>query len=203
MNLKLGINLNCFTNRYTEPEEWTDLIVKLGLHYVQFNADLMDPFLPPEIQEPIIKKTVELCRRKNITIVNSFGGHHHHKHYLGHPNNAVALWYEEFYKKLIRQTALLGGKGVGTCFAIMSVKDAENPDRKQYILRRAAQSYQRLSKFAKQEGLQYLLFETTSVPRESCADFRETDFVLDLCQSMDVPMRVCLDLGHRNIKDPA
>jgi len=121
--IKLGINLNCLTKRYPEPEEWTRIVEKLGLKYVQFNADILDPTLPWQIQEKIIEKTAKLCREKDITIVSSFGGHNHHQNYLGHPNSDIAHHYKEFYKRLIRQTSLLGGEGVGTCYAIMSVKE--------------------------------------------------------------------------------
>ena len=37
----------------------------------------------------------------------------------------------------------------------------------------------------------------TSVPRETCATFEENDYVLDRCAHMAIPLRVCLDLGHR------
>ncbi len=197
--IMLGIDLNCFTNRFMEPEDWTARAAELGIKHVQFNADLLDPFLPWEIQERVIEKTKQECKRHGITIHSSFGGHFHHQNYLGHPDEEIARWYEEWYRRLIRQTALLGGAGVGTCYAIMTVRDADNPKRKQVILARAAEAYKRLAPYAKETGLKYLLFETTSVPRETCATFEETDHVLKLMKGMDVPMRLCLDVGHRNI----
>ena len=39
----LGFNCNCFTNRYDEPEEWTRICKDLGIRYVMFNIDLIDP----------------------------------------------------------------------------------------------------------------------------------------------------------------
>ncbi len=177
----LGINLNCFTNRFVEPEDWTARAAELGIKHVQFNADLLDPFLPWEIQKRVIEKTKEQCKLNGIIIHSSFGGHAHHQNYLGHPNDEIARWYEEWYRRLIRQTALLGGAGVGTCFAIMTMRDAS---------------------YARENGLSYLLFETTSVPRESCATFKETDDVLGLLKGAQVPMRLCLDVGHRNIASP-
>lgn len=200
--IKLGVDLNCFTNRFPEPEEWTRIVHSLGLREVQFNADILDPWLPWNIQKKVIKKTLCLCRKYNISISSSFGGHNHHQNYLGHPDKEIATWYENFYKRLILQTALLGAKGVGTCYAIMSVKDAKNPKRKKEILKRAAQSYIKLSKIARQEGLEYLLLETTSIPRETCAGFSETDYVLSLLKNMAIPMKLCLDVGHRNQENP-
>lgn len=198
----LGINLNCFTNRFVEPEDWTARAAELGISYVQFNADLLDPSLPWDIQEGIIRRTRKQCRLHGITIHSSFGGHAHHQNYLGHPDDGIARWYEGWYRRLIRQTALLGGAGVGTCYAIMTVRDAGNPERKREILARAAEAYKRLASYAQENGLSYLLFETTSVPRESCATFREADEVLGLLKGAEVPMRLCLDVGHRNMASP-
>lgn len=200
-NIKLGINLNCFTNRYVLPEEWTEEIKGLGINDVQFNADLLDPMLPWKIQERIIKYTLKLCEMKDIKIHSSFGGHNHHQNYLGHPDDEVADYYEGFYKRLITQTALLGGAGVGTCYAIMTTKDSVNPKKRQWIIQRAADSYHRIAEYAKNEGLSYLLFETTSVSRETCATFEETDYVLSLLSDTAVPFKLCLDVGHRNLSE--
>ena len=168
-DLRLGLDLNCFTNRYTEPEEWTRIVNELGIKEVQFNADIIDPWLPWKIQKRLIRETLKFCEERDILISNSFGGHNHHQNFFGHPDADAARWYEGFYERMIRQTALLGAKGVGTCYAITTVKSAADPVKKKAILQRAAQSYIRLSRIAKKEGLEYLLFETTSVPRESCA----------------------------------
>ena len=201
-SIKLGINLNCLTNRFTEPEEWTRICQEMGVEDVQYNADLLDPFLPWRIQEKIIRKTRELCSERNIKIHSSFGGHNHHQHYLGHPDDQIAAWYEDFYRRLIRQTALLGARGVGTCYAIMSVKDSASRTRKMAILHRAAKAYARLAEYARDQGLEYLLFETTSLPRETCATFEETDYVLSMVRNTKIPIRVCLDVGHRNMENP-
>ena len=48
-------------------------------------------------------------------------------------------------------------------------------------------------------GLESLAYEMTSIPRETCATFDENDYVLEKCSQMAVPMRICLDVGHRNL----
>ena len=57
-DLRLGLDLNCFTNRYTEPEEWTRIVNELGIKEVQFNADIIDPWLPWKIQKRLIRETL-------------------------------------------------------------------------------------------------------------------------------------------------
>ena len=63
MVVNLGFDLNCFTNRYVEPEAWTDLVAACGVRVVQFNFDLIDFTLPWKIQERLAERTRALCAR--------------------------------------------------------------------------------------------------------------------------------------------
>lgn len=200
MNLKLGFDLNCFTNRYVEPEAWTDFVSSCGVKVVQFNFDLIDFLLPQKVQNKLIKKTIECCKKKNIRIKCAFGGHNHHQNYLGHPNGEVASAYEEFYKKMADLTAGLGGEGFGTCFAITTVNTHRDAETRPKIVECALDAYHRIAKYSKKQGLKYLLYEVTSVPRETCATFKENDYVLSKMKDAALPMMLCLDVGHRNME---
>jgi D-erythrulose 1-phosphate 3-epimerase len=195
----LGFNCNCFTNRYDEPEEWTRLCAEMGVRHVMFNLDLIDPYWPWELQRRLCDRTLEACARHGVNIRCSFGGHHGHQHYLGHPEEACRREAERFWRNAIRQTAYLGGKSFGTCFAIQTVRTHRQPQLRSQILDDAIQAYHRLAQYGAEVGLKALAYEMTSVPRETCATFAENDYVLDRCADMAIPMRVCLDLGHRNL----
>ena len=198
MKVRLGFDLNCFANRYMEPEAWTDFVASCGVRVVQFNFDLIDFMLPREIQERVVAKTLECCAAKGIRIKCAFGGHSHHQNYLGHPDDEVAEAYEEFYKRMADLTAALGGEGYGTCFAITSVAVDRSPARRWDVMLRAVDAYHRIADYARKAGLKYLLYETTSVRRETCSTFAENDFVLEKMSDAAIPMMVCLDVGHRN-----
>lgn len=202
MNLKLGFDLNCFSNRYLEPEAWTDFVASCGIKVIQFNFDIIDFLLPDKIKERLAAKTLDCCRQKNIRIKCAFGGHNHHQNYLGHPYDEAAKTYETFYRKMADLTAMLGGEGFGTCFAIMTVKTHNDPKRRTEILSRAVDAYYRLADYSKKIGLKYLLYETTSVPRETGATFAENDFILSQFKNSALPMMLCLDVGHRNQEVP-
>lgn len=197
--IKLGFNCNCFTNRYDEPSEWTRLCQEMGIHHVMFNIDLIDPYWPWPLQERLCKETLKACADHDVTIDASFGGHHGHQHYLGHPDAEVRRQSEEWFKRCIDQTVLLGGKSFGTCFAIQSVKTHETPLLRAAIMEDAIEAYGRLSEYASRVGLKALAYEMTSVPRETCATFEENDYVLSRSSDYAVPLRICLDLGHRNL----
>lgn len=198
-NIRLGFNCNCFTNRYDEPKEWTKICSHFGIRHVMFNIDLIDPYWPWELQKRLCDETLNECEKHNIKIQCSFGGHHSHQHYLGHPDPECRREAEEFFKRAIKQTAYLGGKSFGTCFSILTARSNNTPSVRKEILEAALAAYGRLAEYGAEVGLKALSYEMTSVPRESCATFEENDFILDRCSNMAIPMRICLDLGHRNM----
>jgi hypothetical protein len=142
---------------------------------------------------------LKACEKNGIQIRCSFGGHHGHQHYLGHPDAEVRHQSEQWFKQCIDQTAYLGGSSFGTCFAIQTVRTHNDPVLRSRILEDAIDAYHRLAEHAANAGLNALAYEMTSVPRETCATFDENDYVLERCSDMAVPMKVCLDMGHRNL----
>jgi len=195
--ISLGFNCNCFTNRYDEPEQWAGICRQLGITRVMFNIDLIDPYWPWDLQRRLCDRTLEACETNNVRIVCSFGGHHGHQHYLGHPDPECRREAESFFRRAIRQTAYLGGRSFGTCFAILTAASQNNADLRSRIMEDAIGAYHRLAEYAAEQGVEALAYEATSVPRESCATFAENDAVLERCADMAVPMRICLDMGHR------
>lgn len=195
----LGFNCNCFTNRYDEPQEWTRICAELGISTVMFNVDLIDPNWPWALQQRLCDETLAQCAKHNIRIFSSFGGHHGHQHYLGHPDPDCRRAAEDFFRRAIRQTAYLGGKSFGTCFAIQTVRTNNDPILRKEIMADAICAYHRLAEYGATVGLKALSYEMTSIPRETCDTFAENDEVLARCADMAIPMRICLDMGHRNL----
>jgi sugar phosphate isomerase/epimerase len=197
--ISLGFNCNCFTNRSDEPEEWTRICRGLGFREVMFNIDLIDPYWPWELQRRLADSTLECCAKEGIRIKACFGGHNGHQHYLGHPDPEVRAESEGFYRSAIRLSAYLGAGSFGTCFAIMTRRCEADCALRSGIMDGAIEAYRRLADFAAGAGLGALAYEATSVSRESCATFAENDRVLAAGEGFAVPLRVCLDLGHRNL----
>ena len=193
----LGFNCNCFTNRYDEPEEWTRICAEMGIKHVMFNIDLIDPYWPWDVQKKLCDRTLAACEKHGVKIYSSFGGHHGHQHYLGHPDADCRKEAEQFFMRAIRQSAYLGAKSFGTCFAILTVRCHENAALRKEIIEDAIGAYHRLAEYGKEVGIKALAYEMTSVPRETAATFEENDYLLQRCSDMAIPMRICLDMGHR------
>jgi D-erythrulose 1-phosphate 3-epimerase len=197
--IALGFNCNGFTNRYDEPEEWTRLCRQMGVHAVMFNTDLIDPYWPWDLQRRLADRTRAACAKNGVRIVASFGGHHGHQHYLGHPDEDCRREAERFFRQALRQAAYLGARSYGTCFAIQAVRTNVDAKLRREILDDALAAYRRLAEYGAELGLEAIAYEMTSVPRETCATFAENDYVLEAGARFAIPLRVCLDLGHRNI----
>jgi hypothetical protein len=67
------------------------------------------------------------------------------------------------------------------------------------VIEDALESYTRLAEYGAELGLRSLAYEMTSVPRETCATFAENDRILLKGMGMKIPLRLCLDIGHRNL----
>lgn len=197
--IKLGFNCNCFTNRYDEPQVWTKISNEMGIKHVMFNVDLIDPYWPWELQKRLLDETLENCVKSGIEIDASFGGHHGHQHYIGNPDAECRKEAENFFRRAIRQTAYLGGKSFGTCFAIQTMRTNNDPGLRGQMIDYAVDIYERLADYGAEVGLKALAYEMTSVVRETCATFEENDYILDQCKNFAIPMRICLDMGHRNV----
>jgi len=195
----LGFNCNCFTNRFDEPEVWTKICKELGIKHVMFNIDLIDPYWSWETQKKLCDATLESCGKNGVSIFAGFGGHHGHQHYLGHFDDDVRREAIEFFKRAARQIAYLGGKSFGTCFSIMTDKCNSDPKLREAIIEKALGGYEEIAEYAANVGLPSLAYEMTSVDRESCATFSENDYILERCSKFAVPMKICLDMGHRNM----
>jgi sugar phosphate isomerase/epimerase len=172
----------------------------MGIRAVMFNVDLIDPYWPWDLQRRVADETLNACARNGVRIVASFGGHHGHQHYLGHPDAGCRREAERFFRNAIRQAAYLGAMSFGTCFAIQTVRCNADPDLRRRIMDDALAAYARLAEYAAAQGLTALAYEMTSIPRETCATFAENDAVLAAGERMAVPLRLCLDMGHRNLR---
>ena len=195
----LGFNGNCFTNRYDEPAVWTKICADMGIKQVMFNIDLIDPYWSWETQKRLADQTLEECAKNGVSIFAGFGGHHGHQHYLGHFDPEARKEAVNFFKRAARLVSYLGGKSFGTCFSIMTMRCNQDPSLRKSIIDGALQGYKEIAAYAAEVGLPALAYEMTSVDRESCATFAENDYILEQCSKFDVPMRICLDMGHRNM----
>jgi sugar phosphate isomerase/epimerase len=198
MSYRLGINLGFAINKYPEPEVWAKIVKKdLGLRYVQFVADLLNPFLPDQYRDDQIRRIKFAVKENDLVIESLFtSAFTRVNHLMNSDAEAREIWLG-WFKRLLDIGAELGAKNAGSHFGIMSFDTYDNEDKRKFILDEAIKGWQTLSFYAKEKGYECLIFEPMSVPREMANTIEETKDLLDRVNAhCGVPLKVCLDVGH-------
>lgn len=195
---KLGINTGFAINRFPEPEVWTRIVrEELGLTYVQFTADLLNPFLPEEIIKDQFVRLKACIRRYELEVDTTFTSAFTRVNHLLHPDAATRRVWLGWFKKWAEISAELGARGMGSHFGIFSVTDYQAPDRRAVLLKEAVRSWQELAQHCRGLGMEFLIFEPMSVPRELGWTMEETrELLAKLNNGAAIPMKLCLDIGH-------
>ena len=197
MKLTLGTNCGFAINRYMEPEAWGGIIGGLGLHSVQFVADLLNPFLPDDYIDAQILRIQEAAKRNDFTVDSIFTSAFTRVNHLMHPDaEARAIWLN-WFKRLFGIGARLGAKTGGSHFGILTFDVLNDPEKRKRVTEAGIQNWQALTFYAKEIGYDALIFEPMSVPREFANTVAETRVLMDAVNAhCGVPMKVCLDIGH-------
>jgi sugar phosphate isomerase/epimerase len=198
MGHHLGINLGFATNKYMEPEVWTALVrEELGLGYVQFVADLLNPFWPDEYIADQIARINAAVEQYGIVVESVFTSTFTRVNHLLNPDEAARKIWLDWFKRFLDIGRRLGAKNAGSHFGIMSFDTYDHEDKRKFVLERGIKGWQDLSFYAGELGYDCLIFEPMSVPREMANTIEETRELLDAVNAhCGVPLKVCLDVGH-------
>jgi sugar phosphate isomerase/epimerase len=202
---RLAINAGFATNRFPEPEVWLRIVgQELGVRYVQFVADLLNAFLPEEVIEEQLGLLRQHAERNGVTIETAFTSALTRVNHVLHPQPSVREAWVRWFERFLEIAKRLGARGVGSHFGILSVRDSEDPARRRERVEQGVAAWQRLSQRAAQLGLDYLMFEPMSVPREMASNIPDTRGLLhQVNQQAAVPILLCLDVDHGDLADPA
>jgi sugar phosphate isomerase/epimerase len=198
MSHRLGINLGFAVNKFNEPEVWTRIVKKdLRLGYVQFVADLLNPFWPKDYVDSQIQRINRAAKENGIAIESIFTSSFTRVNHLMNPDEEARKFWIAWFKDFLTIGKKLGAKNGGSHFGIMTFDTYDNEDKRKFILDEGVKGWQELSFFAKELGYECLIFEPMSVPREMANTVEETQELLDKVNAhCGVPLKVCLDIGH-------
>jgi sugar phosphate isomerase/epimerase len=205
LTLQLGINAGFAINRFPEPEVWLRIVgEELGLRCCQFVADLLNPFLPPDLVDEQVERIRESAAKYDVRIRTTFTSAFTRVNHLLHPDRHTREVWFEWFKRFFDLSARLGAEGSGAHFGILSVADNADPGRRRERLAEGMESWRRLVEHGAQRGFRYVLFEPMSIRREIACTMRETREILDRFESMDmpIPMRLVLDVDHGDMASP-
>ncbi|QRM57692.1 TIM barrel protein [Sinorhizobium sp. BG8] len=197
--MKLGLNLSFAIKRWLGGERLAHLVKDdLGIDYAQFTWDLVDPWWPEALRDPIARDYARAFEAAGVTIESSFGGlaSYSYNHFLA-PTEELRALGKEHLKRAIDMTGEMGVPVAGMPFGSYSADDAVNPARRAEIYKLALEAIVDLSRHAKRRGLSKLMIEPVPLATEfpsSAADALK--LMKDLEGSTEIPVRLCVDWGH-------
>jgi D-erythrulose 1-phosphate 3-epimerase len=193
---RIGINLSFTVKRWIEPDAWADHVSSMGLDLIQFSFDLIDPLWPANLRSSLAKSHRQAAESRGITIHSAFVGlacytYNNLLHPLPEGREAAKLWW----RGAIETAAELGTSRVGGPLGGMSVRDANDPKKRQERLEVLRADVLELLDYAQSHGLQEFVIEPVPLTRETPHTVAEArGLLVDLKHS--VPVRFCLDIGH-------
>ncbi|WP_139997877.1 sugar phosphate isomerase/epimerase family protein [Paenibacillus paridis] len=206
-NLKLGINLGFAINKYVEPEVWTRIVAEdLGIKYVQFVADLLNVFLPPDIVDRQVERINECTQKHDLAITSTFTSAFTRVNHFMHPDADTRKAWLNWFKRFANISVQMGARTTGSHFGILTFADYDDVRRREFIIEEGIKNWQELSWYCKELGMEYLNFEPMSIPREMANTVEDTkELLARLNDGAGIPFKVCLDVGHAphpNDRDP-
>jgi sugar phosphate isomerase/epimerase len=117
-----------------------------------------------------------------------------------HPNAAMREEWVRYLIRLVETGTRLGARTMGSHFGILTMRDCLDPKRREQMTEVAIQNWHRIAEAARRAGLEGLLFEPMSIPREFGHTIAETRCLLERVNcGLAVPMRLCLDVDHGDV----
>lgn len=202
MALSLGLNTNPLVNRFADPDDLIDTIAhRIRVRDLQLTHEFINPSWPASVIRRLTRQMRAALERTGVRVTSGMTGPYGRLNHFGHPDADVRRYYIDWFKTFADITADLGGKAVGTQFAIMTYKDFDNIARREEMIQIAIDCWSEVAEHAKAAGLEYVFWEPMSIGRE----FGETiDSSMVLQQrlsdaNMAIPMWMMADIDHGDV----
>jgi len=197
---RLGVDICFGKKRWPEPEEWTALVRdRLGLNWVEYDTDFLDPFFVSEpARSEIAERTRELAAERGLAIHNYYTGTITHcLNLLSHPDERVRADGMRWCREAVALAAKLGARGLGGHFDTICARECADPELYRRRLDGLVGSMRELSLTARREGSEFILLEQMYAPSEAPYTFEQTRRLFEeINREAEVPVQLTLDVGH-------
>ncbi|WP_043615759.1 sugar phosphate isomerase/epimerase [Ensifer sp. ZNC0028] len=202
MAFTLSLNTNPLVNRFAEPDDLIDTIAeKIRIGYVQLTHEFVNPGWPAATIAKTLRQFRRALDRTGVKITSGMTGPYGRLNHFGHPDPDVRRYYVDWFKTFADISAELGASGMGTQFAIFTLKDYDDPARREEMMRIAIDCWREVAEHGKAAGLDYVFWEPMSVGREfghTIAECRTLDRRLAEAQ-LPIPMKMMVDIDHGDV----
>lgn len=202
MPLTLSLNTNPLVNRFAEPDDLIDTVARdLRIRDLQLTHEFINPSWPAATIRRLTRQMSAALARTGVRVTSGMTGPYGRLNHFGHPDPDVRRYYVDWFKTFADITADLGGRSVGTQFAILTYRDYDEPRRREDLVQIAIDCWSEVALHARAAGLDYVFWEPMSVGRE----FGETIQGCMALQArltaadMAVPMWMMADIDHGDV----
>lgn len=205
MAFTLSLNTNPLVNRFAEPDDLIDTIAHdIRLKYVQLTHEFVNPGWPAATINRFVQAFNRATQRTGVAITSGMTGPYGRLNHFGHPDPDVRRYYVDWFKTFADISADLGATGMGTQFAIFTLRDFDDPKRREDLIRIAIDCWAEVADHAKEAGLSYLFWEPMSVGREFGDTLSSCGALQDRLEAsgLAIPMWMMVDIDHGDVTSP-
>ncbi|MBX4891132.1 sugar phosphate isomerase/epimerase family protein [Rhizobium bangladeshense] len=202
MPLTLSLNTNPLVNRFAEPDDLIETVArKLRIRDLQLTHEFVNPSWPAPVIRRLTRQMEASLQRTGVRVTSGMTGPYGRLNHFGHPDRDVRRYYIDWFKTFADITADLGGRSVGTQFAIFTYRDFDDAGRREELIKIAIDCWCEVAEHAKAAGLSFIFWEPMSIGRE----FGETIEACIALQTrlsaagMAVPMWMMADIDHGDV----
>ena len=202
MTYSLSLNTNPLVNRFATADDLITTIARdIRLRDIQLTHEFINPSWPSSVIRRLGRDFDRALSRTGARITSGMTGPYGRLNHFGHPDKAVRRYYIDWFKTFADIIADLGGKSIGTQFAIFTFADFDDPARRENLIGIAMECWAEVAEHGKKAGLEYLFWEPMSVAREfgdtiaSCLQLQQR---LSAAR-FDIPMWMMADIDHGDV----
>lgn len=200
--LTLSLNTNPLVNRFARPADLITVTARdLRIRDLQMTHEFINPSWPAPVLRRLTHEADLACRRTGVRITSGMTGPYGRLNHFGHPDADVRRYYVDWFKTFADIVGDLGGRAVGTQFAIFTYADYDDPARREDLIRIALDCWADVAEHSRAAGLDHVFWEPMSVGRE----FGETIEAAIALQNrisaadMALPMWMMADIDHGDV----
>lgn len=202
MALTLSLNTNPLVNRFADPDTLIDVVAcDLRIRDLQLTHEFINPSWPAPVIRRLTRQMGAALARTGVRVTSGMTGPYGRLNHFGHPDAEVRRYYVDWFKTFADVIADLGGKSVGSQFAILTYADFDNDKRREDLTRIAIDCWAEVAEHSKAAGLEYVYWEPMSIGREFGPTIAETIALQDRLTAADmaIPMWMMADIDHGDV----
>lgn len=205
MALTLSLNTNPLVNRFAEADDLIDTVARdLRIRDLQLTHEFINPSWPAPVIRRLTREMGRALERTGVRVTSGMTGPYGRLNHFGHPDRDVRRYYVDWFKTFADIIGDLGGRSVGTQFAILTYRDFDDAARREEMIRIAIDCWAEVAEHAKAAGLDHVFWEPMSVGREFGPTIAETLALQErlTAAGMAVPMWMMADIDHGDVTSP-